>query len=76
MDYASVLTAASSLSIDDRIRLIDALSETIEAEQPDLELTDEFKKELDRRSAAYAASPEKALPWEVVKARALARLRR
>jgi putative addiction module component (TIGR02574 family) len=40
------------------------------------ELTESQAAELDRRLAAYAASPGDVVPWEEVKAQALARARR
>lgn len=75
MDYASVLTAAQALGLDDRVRLAEALWEKIEAESADTELTDELRAELRRRADAHRASPNEVVPWEVVKARALARAR-
>jgi putative addiction module component (TIGR02574 family) len=76
MDFATILNAATSLPVGERIRLVEAIGQSIDAEEDMGELSEEFKKELDRRMAAYEANPEKALPWEVVRERALARLRR
>jgi len=76
MEYATILEAANSLSLEDRIRLVEAVWQSIEAEQDQAELTEEFKQELDRRMAAYEANPEKAVAWEVVEAQALARWKR
>jgi putative addiction module component (TIGR02574 family) len=76
MDYAAILQAANSLSREERIRLVEAIGQSIEAEQENAELTEEFKQELDRRMPAYEANPEKAVPREVVEAQALARWKR
>jgi putative addiction module component (TIGR02574 family) len=76
MDFTAILEAAKLMPLDEQIRLVDAIRENIAGEEADLELTEEFKKELERRWNAYKAAPETALPWEVVKARALARLRK
>ena len=40
------------------------------------EITETQAAELDRRLAAYAPSPGDVVPWEVVKAKALARVSR
>lgn len=75
MDYSQVLSAANSLSIDDRIRLVEAIWEGIEGEPAPPELTEAQKQELDRRLAAHKAAPQDCIPWEQVEAEARARLR-
>lgn len=75
MDLREVLSAAESLSIDDRIRLVEAVWDGIAAEQSAIELTDAQKGELERRIAAYEASPQNVVPWEQVEAEARARTR-
>lgn len=76
MDFAEALSAINAMSVDDRIRLAEAIWDGIEAEQELPQLTDAQKEELDRRIAAYEASPESAVPWEQVEAEVRARLRR
>ena len=39
------------------------------------ELTEAQKAEIDRRLVAHRANPQAAIPWEQVKAEALARLK-
>jgi putative addiction module component (TIGR02574 family) len=68
VDYSQVLSAANSLSIDDRIRLVEAIWEGIEGEAPMPELTEAQKQELDRRLAEHEANPDDVIPWEQVKA--------
>jgi putative addiction module component (TIGR02574 family) len=45
-------------------------------ELPAVELSEEQKQELRRRAAEHEANPEDAIPWEQVKAEALARFRK
>jgi putative addiction module component (TIGR02574 family) len=61
------------LPADQRVELAHAILESVDAELARFEQSDAFKREIDRRLAAHAADPSKAVPWEVVKARALAR---
>ena len=76
MDLSTTLTEIASLSVDERIRLVEAIWDSIAAEPGKLELTEAQKQELERRLAAHAASPTEVVPWEEVKAQALARARR
>ena len=56
------------MSIDDRIRLVEAIWDGIASEQTEPELSEAQKRELDRRLAAHEASPDDVVPWEEVKA--------
>jgi putative addiction module component (TIGR02574 family) len=56
--FSEVLSAANALTIDDRIRLVDAIWEGIEGVGPIPELTDAQKQEIDRRIAEDDASPD------------------
>lgn len=76
MDYSEVLSAANSLSIDERIQLVEAVWDGIAAEQPTPKLTEAQKQELDRRLAEHEANPDDVIPWEEVKAQLEARLKR
>jgi putative addiction module component (TIGR02574 family) len=76
MDLSATLTQIASLSVEDRIRLVEAIWDTIAAEPLELELTEAQRQELERRLAAHAASSDSVVPWEEVKAQALARARR
>jgi putative addiction module component (TIGR02574 family) len=76
VDFAEALSAINAMSVDDRIRLAEAIWEGIEAEEPVPELTEAQKQELDRRLTAYEASPQSGVPWEQVEADARSRLRR
>lgn len=76
MDYQSVLRAVESLPIGDRIRLVQDVWDRLGNQGSELELTEEMKAELDRRVEELDRNPEAGIPWEVVKARALERIRR
>jgi putative addiction module component (TIGR02574 family) len=75
MDLATTLAEIVSLSVDERIRLVEAIWDSIAAEPSQPELTAAQKQELERRLAAHTAAPEAVVPWEEVKAQALARAR-
>jgi putative addiction module component (TIGR02574 family) len=68
MDFAATLTQISSMNIDERIRLVQAIWDSIEAEQAQLDLTEDEKRELDRRIAAHEANPTDVLTWEEIEA--------
>jgi putative addiction module component (TIGR02574 family) len=68
MDFTTVLEAARSMPLDDRIRLVEAICKDIDAEQANGELSDKLRQELERRIAEADASPEDEIPWEVAKA--------
>ena len=72
--YDSVLSAATQLPAPDRLRLIDALWETVPAEA-DAPFTDEWLAEIERRMDDIEAGKDRTVPWSQVKADALARLR-
>lgn len=61
------------LSEAERIQLAQDLWDSIPAESPVLELTEEQRQELDRRLAQHEADPTSAIPWEEVRARLLER---
>ena len=76
MDLSTTLAEIASLSVDERIRLVEAIWESITAEPGQPKLTEAQQQELERRLAAHPASPEDVVPWEEVKGQALARARR
>lgn len=73
MDITTTLKQITALSIQDRIRLVQAILESIATEQDYLDLTDSQKQELDRRIDDYEANPDNVLTWEEVKASIKAR---
>ena len=76
MDLSPTLAEIVSLSVDERIRLVEAIWDSIATAPGQPELTEAQQQELERRLAAHIASPEDVAPWEEVKAQALARARR
>jgi putative addiction module component (TIGR02574 family) len=76
MDLSTALAEIVSLSVDERIRLVEAIWDSIASESGRPALTEAQQQELERRLAAHTASPEEVVPWEEVKAQALARARR
>jgi putative addiction module component (TIGR02574 family) len=64
------------MSVEDRIALATAIWESIAAEPHPPLLTEAQRLELDRRLADHAANPTDVVPWEQVKAEALARFQR
>lgn len=76
MDLSTTLAEIVSLSVDERIRLAEAIWESIATEPGQPALTEAQQQELERRLAAHTASPKDVVPWEEVKAQALARAQR
>ena len=73
MDFTATLNQIVALSIQDRIRLVQAILESIAAEQVHPDITEFQKQELDRRINDSEANPENVLTWEEVKASVKAR---
>jgi len=76
MDFPTTLSTINALSVDERIRLVEAVWDGIAAEQSTLKLTEPQKEELQRRLADHQASPDDVVAWEEVKGQALSRGRR
>lgn len=75
MDLTATLAAINNLSVEERIQLVQAIWDSIDAEHAVSEITEAQQKELERRCAELDAHPEIGIPWEKVKARVQARLR-
>ncbi|MFB2977435.1 addiction module protein [Microseira sp. BLCC-F43] len=56
MDITATLKEITALSIETRIRIVQAILDSIAAEQADLNLTETQQRELDRRIADYNPS--------------------
>jgi putative addiction module component (TIGR02574 family) len=61
------------MSITERLALMHEILDSITEEQEETSLTDDQRKELERRIAANKANPANVIPWEEIKAAALAR---
>jgi putative addiction module component (TIGR02574 family) len=68
MDIAATLNEITSLSIEDRILLVQAIWDSIAAEQAYPDLTETQKHELDRRIDSHESDPDNVLTWEEIKA--------
>ena len=68
MDIPTTLNQIIALDIQDRIRLVQAILDSIAAEQIDPDLTESQKRELDRRIDDCQAHPDRVMTWAEVKA--------
>jgi putative addiction module component (TIGR02574 family) len=68
MDITTTLNQIVALDIQDRIRLVQGILDSIAAEQVDPDLTEAQKRELDRRIDDYEANPDDVMTWAEVKA--------
>jgi putative addiction module component (TIGR02574 family) len=66
-------TDTLSLSIPERIQLVEDIWDTIAAEAQSIELTDDEKRIIDERLEAYHRNPGLGSPWEDVYKRILSR---
>jgi putative addiction module component (TIGR02574 family) len=73
MDITTTLNQIVALDIQDRIRLVQAILDSIAAEQIDPDLTESQKQELDRRIDDYETNPDEVMTWTEVKASIKAR---
>jgi len=67
MDITATLNEITALSIKDRIQLVQAIWDTIAAENACSDLTEAQKRELDDRIDDYEANSENVLTWEAIK---------
>jgi putative addiction module component (TIGR02574 family) len=68
MDITATLKEITALSVSDRIRIVQAIWDSIAEEQVYTDLTTAQQQELDRRIADYEANPDDVLTWEEIKA--------
>ena len=68
MDITATLNEITSLSIEDRILLVQAIWDSIALEQASPDLTETQKLEIDRRIEGYESNPDNVLTWEEIKA--------
>lgn len=61
MDLSTIRSEIRAMSIEDRIRLVQAIWDDIAADQPTIELSDTFKAELDRRIALDELDPSRSV---------------
>jgi len=72
-EFSSILSAAQRLPEPDRMRLIDALWETVPSncEAP---FSEEWAREIERRVAKLDAGTAKTISWPQIRDEALARI--
>lgn len=63
------------LDIDERLRLIEELWDSVAADSAAVPLTDAQRVELDRRIADHEVDPDDIVPWEEVKTSITSRLK-
>ena len=76
MNIAATIDEIKSLSVDERLDIVEAIWDSIVADTDDLEVSSAERELIEGRLAAYLARPDEAVPWEQVKAEALERIRR
>ena len=76
MDRSVILAEVQSWPREDRLRLIEEVWDGLADERDEPEISEGLKAELDRRLARLDTNPDAVVPWEVVEARAIERLRR
>jgi putative addiction module component (TIGR02574 family) len=67
MNITATLNEIVSLSIEERIRLVQAIWDSIAAEQAYPDLTERQKRELDHRINDYEINPDNVMTWEEIK---------
>jgi putative addiction module component (TIGR02574 family) len=73
LDFNAILSAAEQLPEQDRLRLIDALWETVPSDT-DAPFSEEWAREIEQRVAELQAGSAKTAPWPQIRAEALARI--
>jgi putative addiction module component (TIGR02574 family) len=68
VNYSDVLAAALRLNRDERVRLVQALSDAPSEAESEEEALRELHAELERRLAHYEAHPETGVSFDEVKA--------
>ena len=71
--FQSILAAAQELPSEDRLRLIDALWETIPAGE-EAPFSKEWVEEIERRVGEIEQGTARTFPWSTIREKALARI--
>ena len=69
MDLKTVVNEVGSWPVEDRLRLIEEVWDSIAAAPEAAALTEAQQRDLQRRLDAYRDNPKAGSPWEEVKAR-------
>jgi putative addiction module component (TIGR02574 family) len=68
LDFDAVFSAASQLSVADRLRLIDQLAASVPDDQPP-SLSETWLAEIDRRSKEIDSGAITTEPWDAIRSR-------
>lgn len=68
MEITATLNEIASLDLQERIQLVQAIWDSIAAEQAYPELTEKQKEELDNRINEQEINPDDTMTWEEIKA--------
>jgi putative addiction module component (TIGR02574 family) len=63
------MDAIMSLSVPERVRLVQDIWDTLQPTAEELPLTPEQREIIDRRLEEHRRDPDSAIPWEEVRAR-------
>jgi putative addiction module component (TIGR02574 family) len=67
MDIPATLNEIVTLTVEERINLVQDIWDSIAAEQGCAELTEAQRQELDRRIASDESDPENVMTWQDIK---------
>ena len=65
MDINETLSELTSLPVNDRLRVVESLWDSIESDIP-VSISPEQREEIKRRIEAHEASPDELLTWDEV----------
>ncbi len=66
IDVNHTIDELKALPLQDRLKVVEAVWDSMEEDGSTLALTQEQRAELDRRMAAHEADPDSALTWDQV----------
>jgi putative addiction module component (TIGR02574 family) len=75
MDISATLAEIKTLSVNERVHLVQEIWDSISTEPDQLELTEVQKQELSRRLADHKVNPNAVVSWEEIKTQAMGRVR-
>ena len=76
MDITATVAEIRSLSVDERLAIVEAIWDSILADADELDVTPDERKLIEQRLTAYLANPNDVVAWDDVKGRAMQRSRR